>query len=454
MLRFQFLFCSLLFLLVISSCNDSIFLGSDLLGEDEINVGFDDTLTIYSKTLKVDAIPVYNANSRLIEKFFIGTMIDPVFGKVETKAYFQYRLLTTKFPDFVDAKLDSLILSLVYDSIGSYGLYQQQCTFNVYQLTESMSAGKNYGSQDSFAVDPNLLGSTTVDLTGLKSVSYSEYPKIGVKDTIVSRQLRIKLSDDLGNALMSAPDSSFKTSENFQKLFKGLAISSPTLNGGLAAFLPTNGRSKLTLFYSKIDTTTTISQFDFGVTLLSARTLNIKHDYTGTVVENALNSTAISDSLVYLHGLSGTQIEIEVPSVKELAGKIVNYAELEFFLATIPNNDPSYSPIQNILISEKRSDGSFVIVDDVLFALNLGGLAGLNVKFGGVPKTKTVNGQTVTSYRMKLSAHLQKMIQGKASSKLYISVYLRPEVANRMILYGSGNIDLSPKLKVAFTKLQ
>lgn len=435
-----------------SACNDSLFFGTDLLKQDQVGIGATDTLKIRTSTIRQDSVLVYDPAVKVLDAFLIGTFKDPFFGTTKASAYLQYRLGSTITPDFKDAVLDSVVLSMVYDTVRNYGDYEHPITFEVNRITEDMSSTIQYYSNKQFAVNSVPIGSKTCVPSPFAYTTYFDYPG-GFRDTIISRQIRIRLDDSFGNELMSSTDSIYNSNENFQKAFKGLKISSSTLNSGITAFSPLDPNSKITLYYNVHDTT---YQYEFIVSTLSARTESFEHDYAGSFVGPYINSGTTNDSLIFLQGLEGTQVKIEIPDVESLNKKIINKAELEFYVKNLSGDNSKYLPISNILIGKKDAAGKLSSVNDVIFALNKGSEASLGTFFGGTVTQETINGQSVSKYKMNLSAHLQIMAKSSdptIDNFIYLTLYRRPENANRVALYGGGSKTLGPKLKVIYSNL-
>lgn len=435
-----------IFVLFSVSCNDPLFLGSDLLKQDQVGIGFTDTLSLSTKTIRQDSLLVYDPSVKVLDAFLIGKYKDPQFGLTDASAYLQYRLGTTLLPDFKGATFDSLVLGMVYDTLHNYGNYKQMTTISAYRVTDEMSALKTYKADQQFAVDPVVLGSSSFIPDPLAKSTYYEYYN-GYKDTVISNQIRIKLSDILGNELMNAPDSTYTTNDLFLSVFKGIQLKAETETGGVMSFNPLDINSKMTLFYSRNDTA---YQFEFIVSSLSARTVSFVHDYSGTQVEHLLASSAVSDTLAMLQGMLGTLVKIDIPHLDSLKDKIINKAELEFYIKTFDNENSIYPPIANLLIAYKNTLDKYVSVNDVLLAFASGSEAGLTKYFGGTVIEESINGVQLFKYKMNISSHLQYMIQNKVGKSIYLTVYRRAETANRVALYGTGS-HLPPKLKVSFT---
>jgi hypothetical protein len=56
-------------------------------------------------------------------------------------------------------------------------------------------------------------------------------------------------------------------------------------------------------------------------------------------------------------------------------------------------------------------------------------------------------------YRVNLSTHLNRMVDGKVPPEIFIRVFPRSERAARSVLYGAGHPKYGAKLKVTFTEL-
>lgn len=428
------------------SCNDPLFLGSDLLKQDQVGLGYTDTLSMNLTTIRQDTFQVYDPSVKILDAFLVGNYNDPYFGKAKATSYFQYRLGTAAFPDFTGTKFDSLVLGLVYDTLRVYGDYAQQTTLNVYQLNESMVSTSSYQSNKVFESNAIPVGSASFIPNPTQKISFVEYPG-DVKDTVSSNQIRIRLSDELGMQMMNAPDSIFKTNDNFLKFFKGIKLSAETENNGMLAFQPLDIRSKISLFYSRNDTS---FQYDFIVSSLSARTVSFEHDYTGSTVEPFLNNGHSSDTMAFLQGMAGTQVRVEIPNITSLKNKIVNKAELDIYVKEFENDNPAFRSVANVLLSEKKETGKFVSINDVIVAITVGGETGLTKYFGGTMVEESVNGMKRLKYKMDISSHIQKMIQGSVDNSIYMTVYRRGEAANRVALYGAGSA-LPPRLKITYT---
>ena len=123
-----------------TSCNESSVVGLDVQpSNDLLNVGFEDTTSINTRTVKGDSLIT---DETLISSgnVLIGKYIDPVFGTSIASIYTQLRLPTNIVAtSFGTAPVcDSIIISLIYEGT-AYGKKDKKLQkLNVYQLSEIM----------------------------------------------------------------------------------------------------------------------------------------------------------------------------------------------------------------------------------------------------------------------------------------------------------------------------
>ena len=73
-------------------------------------------------------------------------MDDPIFGKVEAEFYSQIRFIPTKERSFLTNKIDSVVLSIRYDTVEFYGDPTKLQKIEVFQLDEPLDQRTRYYS--------------------------------------------------------------------------------------------------------------------------------------------------------------------------------------------------------------------------------------------------------------------------------------------------------------------
>ncbi len=445
--------------LVFSTCSDPLVVGAELFEEDRANVGFNDTLSIVSGTVRGDSVRAYSpfVSEQLINYRF-GRFADPVFGMTEVAIYAQPRLERIK-PDFEGAELDSIVLVLPYDSAGIYGRVDDPFGLEVFRVTEDMPRESEYFSNQSFQTEAMPLGAVDFEpsFDSLEVVRWSN----GNADTISFRHLRVPLDPALGEELLSYDTLITADDTTFLEQFKGIHIRPTQSTFGLLSFnLLTSVEGGVVLYYR--DSDGEANQFRFQFTALSTRLNTYEHDYTGSRVEPVLEAPADNDSLFFVQGLAGVNGRLEIPALNTLEGVIVNNAELEITAADLEEDNPLvFERVQQLLLYVDVGEDGLQPITDLGIVVSRG--VSVPGFFGGAPEDPG-NGAPVI-YRFNITAHLQRMIDGENSNVLYLLAgKFTNELTNvvpfkaanpwRSVLYGGNHPQYPVRLKVAYTQQQ
>ena len=135
---------------------------------------------------------------------------DPVFGITESSIYAQYRINPALPPNFEGMVLDSLVLTMTYDSAATYGDISEMHEFEVYQIIEDLGTDIDidYFSDQTFGISSTPVGSVQFfpEFTADDSLTVKEYSLTGDTTSVVDRtlapHLRIQLDSMLGNQLL------------------------------------------------------------------------------------------------------------------------------------------------------------------------------------------------------------------------------------------------------------
>ncbi len=428
---------------MLTSCQDPITLGTDLLDEDQVNVGFTDSLDLRARVIRGDTVLVYGpALNQRLDNYLFGDFEDPLFGQSLATLYSQVRLQRSK-PDFSDTALDSVLLVLPYDTTKVYGEIEgENFSLEVHRLTEDMSNIALYYSNISFATDPNPLA--TFDfIPSLDSIEVVEFVSSNVQETVSYPHLRIPLSQGLGEELLGLDTTVTANDSTWLDYFKGLQIRPTQSTPGLLSFDLNDARAGIYLYYTQDDTIK--RQFQFEVDNAAARLSSYEHDYTGAPAEAFIDNYETSDSLLFLQGMAGLNTEIELLNLDQerFENIIINKAELE--LQVKPTVDSARFPLpEQLILSTRSSSGALQVIPDISLSANSG--TGLGA-FGGQYDEDT------GSYTMNISAYLQEALQNSTSKRLILSAFPKAENPERIVLYGPGNQIKNVKLRLAFTRL-
>ncbi len=434
----------LLMALVLQSCRDDLTIGKNLIpGSDYLNAIFTDTITLFTKTVREDSL-----NARDLNQYLLGAMTDDVFGKSYSAIFSQVRLNTAGISFNDTAFVDSAILSIPYAAY--YGDKNAFHFIRVYQLTDTISSAEDvkYVSNQTFPFNSTPLGQRL----HFSINADSSFTEDNVK---YDAAMRIRLSDALGQDILNqTADGAFKNNTEFKKYIKGLLIAPDTALGFAKGMLGLNIRSDqsfLVVYYHTPNTN------DKKLRLpLNGNAVNVnyhKHNYNGTIVNQALNSPAsFSDSLVYVQSMSGVKGKITLPHIQNLGRILVNKAEIEI-TRSIPKTDDDtlYNEPSQMLLIAADSLGKNALIPDQL--LNLSG----QPFYGGQKTTFTdTNGNTYVRYKFSIAAQLQLIIdQKKTDYGFYLLTFPSNQLADRVVI-GGGNRNgdnYQMKLNLAYTKI-
>ena len=431
-------------LALLPACQDPITLGSDLLDEDQAKIGFADTIKTRSTTVLSDSVRTYSpVLAAQFVSYFFGNMDDPLFGKSASTIYAQVRLEQIK-PDFFNTVLDSIVLVLPYDTVNTYGVLEgENFGLEVFRLREDIPRDQEYYSNASAAAGIAPVGSLQF-VPSFDSIPVVQYNANNSIDTVRFPHLRVPLDDQLGWQLLNLDTLYYQADSSFLDYFKGLQVKPVNTTRGLLSFAlnePTY-RGGIYLYYTKDDTLK--RQFRFPINQGSTRFLNYGNDYAGSEVEKFIDNAGLGDSLVFVQGMNGLNVEVEMPDIEAYKGVIINKAELVVTLADLPGNGEAYPAVDQLILSTYDEDGRLAIIEGVARATQVGELVGA---FGGLLDDQT------NTYVMSISSYFQRLLEGEVSNKLVITPFPKAEVPGRAVFYGAQNQAGSIKVQIAFTRL-
>jgi hypothetical protein len=448
--------------IIIFSCSDPASIGSELLTEDQANLQFTDQVEVTGKTITGTAVQTYSPFVSLqLPIQLLGNYEDPIMGTSKAGIYTQVALGTQDRPGNNIFKVDSFVLSLAYDTLdNSYGDLSQPFGLEVRLLEEDMVNIDDYFSNNILRTVDTLLGSAEFTPSIGDQIMLKDYTGDEPIDTVVDSHIRIKLNPEL--ALDIIKDTLlFEDNTVFQERFKGLHIE-PTLSSpGILSLDFASSLSKLTVYYTTGKGDNEIPQeYQFDFNSGNARSVTLAHDYESSIVAPYLKND--SDSLLFVQGMAGVNIQLDFPDISSLKGVVINKAELELTVANI-EADTLYPTSEQLVITTEEG-GSHEIISDVRSALFAQEPIRTSI-FGGIPVKEEVNGQTVTKYRLNLSSHFQKIIDGELQSNsinitsgteqtsLYFQIKPKAVDPARTVFYGPNHPEFPLKLNLTYTKL-
>jgi hypothetical protein len=342
-------------LLMLASCSKSTLVGSEILSDDFVDVNFTDTFTIKTLNVSGDSARVYPSSNSL---FLLGSVDDPVFGRSTTEFYTQIRKLY-EISDLENIVLDSVVLSLGINEFGFWGDTMADQSIEVYELNESIAELDSIYSNQSFEKGA-LIGERTYNPYEVDTAAVFfrgdtfYYPNI----------CRIRLDQAFGEKFLG-DTLALQNDTLLQDLTNGLIIRSTASTsatfGLLNSVLVDDHTNKLVLYYTQDDTV----KYQHSLTLMSGRKgLYIENDRSGTLLEQYIGNEEGSDSLLFLSAMLNNNIELEIPNLNGLEDKLINYAELEFYINTSAWNSP-YDFLDQIYAYNRYENGDISYIYDL-----------------------------------------------------------------------------------------
>ena len=448
-MRLLFLFAATL--LFIGACNDPGTIGVGLLGNEELEIGFTDTVLVKAKVVPDDSTFINSA----ISVHSIGQLDEPVFGKSTSQLFADVRIAAFTFPNFSVATLDSVVMRIALDSLTRYGDPTAVHHVEVFQLTEEFAVGREALGDELDSTSEleygDLLGETMFVANYVDTVMVDKHAE---EDSLLLPHLRVRLDDDFGEQFMGLVITDLDDN-SFNELAKGLLIRDTPSKDNLLAlnFGGPLGVGALDFYYT--DTTTTrIYTARIGVD----RFLNVNKEQEGSEVEAAFNNTSDDQEFLYLEPYSGANVEFDISRISQFDDKIINNVQLEITLAESPDyNYETYPAVPSVTLSYRDENDELVLISDIspdsgsIFEQQLS-ITQIEEVFGGV-LSENSSGDMV--YTMDISNHAIDLLNGNLPNndfKIYMKSFFENEDPNRSIIHGNGVAGKGPKLKLVVTE--
>lgn len=433
------------YLLSVAACSKSTDLGLSLVETERSNILFTDTLSLKLSTFRLPA-QVTSGQSRTL----CGYINDPVFGSTTSGIYMNFRITSTNVT-FPNTSFDSLVLMLVYDTLGHYGDVLSGSpstqTWEVLRMEELMAIQTDYKSDASFSLGSSLASNVQFVPNIVDSVDIMEAGNSARKPPC----LRVRLDDALGESLLHPADPAiYNSNENFKNFFKGIYIrpQDGAANNNILRFRSKHTNTKLTLYYKDTVVNNGVvtiepKKFDFMTDQDAESVTSPTHDYTNTDV---LSNDTLSD-VVYIQGLNGVGVRIEIPYLNQLGDIIVNHAAL--VVSAVDGSSEQYPAPNQLVCVERLADSTYDYIDDVLTSFTTNASRPFNLFGGTLDKRDTSN----VIYTINLSQFMQRLVEGDVDENaiyLQTSTVIEPNRAR----IGKENHATKPiKLSLTYTKL-
>ena len=448
-----FSFCLIGICILSSSCKKSENnLGINLLPEGSTLDGtYCDTFSIVSYSILDDSIRT-DENANPDNLYLAGSIMDPVFGRTDATFVTNFSIPGNRIGSGfgIDAKLDSVVLALVYSN-SSYGNINNPITFNVYELSQAIYSDSAYYSNDIF---PHFFSDITYSGNGFTSIAKPN-TLVTVGDEIQSPQLRIRLKDEIGQRFIDDTLKIYNTPA-LQNALKGLMVSTKnsTLTssnpGYIAKFKLTDLRSRMVIYYHNGNNPTT-SKLELDMATSACRINTFQHDKTLSISDlkqqlfSPGQDTSLGQNRVFLQGVAGVRTKFYFPKLKffnDSTKVAVNKATLILKV----DEDPAYfnsslfpAPSRLTIEGVDQNGVNYILADQLLDGLAFDGNYNSSTK----------------EYKFNLPYTVQKIMDNKLDNFTYRLRVVNNDVdPSRLVIGGSKNNTYPMKLVVWYSKIE
>jgi len=404
--------------------------GASIIPESNIlKLGFTDTASLKAYSRLVDSV---RSDETIVN--LLGSYTDPVFGRVTTSFYSQFRLPVTNYDFGSNPQPDSLVLSMKY--AGYYGDTNLPQSIHVYEMSQAIFRDSVYFSNQNL---PNY---------GTDFANYSFYPRprtsLITADDTLAPQIRINLSKysfELANKILNADSIDLSDNEQFLEYFHGLYIEAePNPNQASILYLDMmNVLSNLTLYYHN-DSSDSL-YLVLNVNENAARFGHFNHhgyQQADQDFKNQLlyNDTSLGKQQLYLQTMGGVVSTIEIPYIYNWFENQQKVLVNEARLIMTPYDDQSdlYTKPSSLSLLKLNEEGNSEFLEDQFEGEGY---------FGGAYDSAS------NSYYFRITKYVQDLMMGRQEDyglSLYISgVSVRAE---RLWLYGTEPADTSKRLRL------
>lgn len=430
----------LLVLFTFSSCKEPDGIGLDVLPDgEEMGIAWIDTFTVEARTVLYDSIPTSGLSSGT---YLVGDFGDPIFGRVRSEVYTQFKPITEN-PDFGNGPtIDSIVLNMAY--VGSYGKTDKllgTMQFSVYELDEKLfktgsgATDTVYYSNDTIATRPTPLG--------IKTFRPDLYSRVIAGNDTLPPSFRVALDPSFGQRILDSD--SLLTNTSFVNDFFGICVrptsfSMPSGAGSILYFNMESQFSRVELYYHNEDGDTTNFKFEirnsFGIHT------TFSHEFPMEILTAIADSTAAGESRLYIQSMAGLRMKVKVPhlrELRELGAVAINKAELVV-------------PVDQSVITEFGLPTALQItgIDSAGNALNLIDVFEGSDYYGGAYDSDK------KQYVFNIARHLQSLLNSPETVDygLYIVNSGNAVNARRGVFNGPQHPEKPMKLRMTYTIIE
>lgn len=443
-------FAVLLLLISLAACTKPTLIGADFLEDEKTGLAISDQFSLEVFTEKTDSVLVHSNNlSSQLTVYLIGNLEDPIFGTSKAEIFTQ-PVIASVGSHLIGSTIDSVVLTLRYDTLGAYGPGNENVTLTVFEMQENPVFEQRYFSNHKFISNPVALGEATFRPSPKDSLEV----KTPSDTSLLAPHIRIPLDVERFHELLLLDTSVWENADTFINAFNGLHIVMSAGNQTMLGFDLTDAVSGVTIYFDK--GATLDQQYRLLFSSGSVKTTYFEHNYTGSTVGTALDPTAETEYF-YIQGMSGVTSKVVINGIESIGNAGVNYATLDVYSTYPPGDIESAYPTVPFIITQEKTDSSTISTFDVAVALSVsnGNYTGTTYEklYGGKAVKLEGTNPPVYKYTMTVTKQIQDIHKGLKTNVLYLNPISKANAPNRSVIFGTDNVMYAPKLTVYYTEL-
>lgn len=430
-------------ILSLYSCRDTTTIGTDLFDDDIIDVQSVTYNDLNINTVVGDSTLTMESQSNFLY-YLLGEVHDEVFGTYGADLYVAMNKISSY--QYPNATVDSVVMTMLYDTLGFQGDTTQQFDISIYQLEEPYREIEAIYSNAEFISSMVALSETSTSVAPRTEVEVFQYQ---VDSTVtLSPHLRMPLPLSFGEKLLA---DSLLTAEEFAEAYPGFKISAKTDGvGGIMSFALSDAINQ-GLTFNTVEVYLTDEEGEPGVIKFpfSSKTYNhFFHDYTGSEISNYLGQDP--ESLLFAQAMAGPSIKVDISETVDLTSdQIINHAQLTLFEAEgIDKDSTSLFPKNDFFYAyQLNEDNVKTLITDVAKANS----SRRNQYLDGELKDREINNSSVSTAIFNITDFVKEYIESENDGIFYIIPINPTYNGKRSVFYGNGNDSFDPTLKITYT---
>lgn len=373
--------------------------------------------------------------------FIVGELNDPIFGYTESTVFSNVRLSedSTYLGNGFD--IDSVTVYLVVR--GDYGDEDFTNQITLYETEETLT-DSSYTTQSSIN-EGDLIGSKDVKVSLVDTLHDAYGNALRMITVNAESSFLSLLQDRVNNAGFD-----YINEDNLNQIFNGIKIgvttSNPSVGEGDLVYLEMeNQASRVKVYHHNNLNSKSSLTFEFKN---ENKFNSVVHDFSSAAdLSNQLSDSTLGQQQVYLQGLAGAIVNLELSDFQEVINQYPNAIISELTVKTyVINNDTADFdlPTKAYVYAVEENGDRFIHDNDYFSSANIGELGqdefGYYYEFSLAAYMEANKNNGISLFKIKLGGETTVNDKSYYTGKVF--------VGNRAVLSGINHADENLRLKI------